>query len=378
MKKSLNMNISGQIFQIDEDAYILLENYLKSLQAHFVKNGEEKELMSDFENRIAELLVEMNEQDNRIVDIDLVKRVINRIGKPEDIFEETNENASQQQQSFSYINGGPTGREDNQSFYNQPNDLGKKKFYRDVDRSLLCGVMSGIAAYTGWDLTAIRVIMVILMLVSGGFFWIFLLGYLACWMLVPAATTATQRLEMYGKPITVENIGQTINNDAQTYSRPDDSVNKVGGCMLRGCLGCFGIIILFFVMIFILAIVGGFIDNISDIPADWTFNYNTSPTLMFYLSIVASAIILVVPITTLIHSLTTKNNVDSKPIPRWIKITGMTLWFISIIFLIFVAIFYATGEGINMFMPFHNIQVHSHEYSSGYDEAIRMLLPGIA
>ncbi len=35
MKKTFTVNISGQVFYMDEDAYDLLQQYLRSLKHHF-------------------------------------------------------------------------------------------------------------------------------------------------------------------------------------------------------------------------------------------------------------------------------------------------------------------------------------------------------
>ena len=54
MKKTFPVNIDGQIFYIDEDAYNLLNKYLEQLHISF--RGEEgKEIGSDIESRIREL-----------------------------------------------------------------------------------------------------------------------------------------------------------------------------------------------------------------------------------------------------------------------------------------------------------------------------------
>ena len=45
MKKTYNINISGKVFTIDEDAYNLLSDYLDTLEHAFSDNEEEaKEL----------------------------------------------------------------------------------------------------------------------------------------------------------------------------------------------------------------------------------------------------------------------------------------------------------------------------------------------
>lgn len=44
MKKTLTINLGGTVYHIDEDAYILLDNYLNNLRYHFARVKEPKRL----------------------------------------------------------------------------------------------------------------------------------------------------------------------------------------------------------------------------------------------------------------------------------------------------------------------------------------------
>ena len=39
MKKTLTVNLGGTVYHIDEDAYVLLDNYLNNLRYHFRKEA---------------------------------------------------------------------------------------------------------------------------------------------------------------------------------------------------------------------------------------------------------------------------------------------------------------------------------------------------
>ena len=58
MKKNITINLFGQLYNIDEDAYELLNNYEESLRHHFSKQEDGAEIFNDIEARIAELLSE--------------------------------------------------------------------------------------------------------------------------------------------------------------------------------------------------------------------------------------------------------------------------------------------------------------------------------
>ena len=52
MKKTLTVNLGGTVFNIDDDAYRLLDNYLHNLRQHFRKEAGADEIVDDIERRI--------------------------------------------------------------------------------------------------------------------------------------------------------------------------------------------------------------------------------------------------------------------------------------------------------------------------------------
>ena len=91
MKKTLTVNLGGTVFNIDEDAYELLEKYLSNLRIHFSKEEGAAEIMNDFEQRISELFNDRVRLGYQVITINEVEEVIKRMGKPEEIFEMTEE-----------------------------------------------------------------------------------------------------------------------------------------------------------------------------------------------------------------------------------------------------------------------------------------------
>ena len=56
MKKTYNINLNGQVFCIDDDACLKLQSYIDTLDSHYLKEEDGREIMADIESRIAELL----------------------------------------------------------------------------------------------------------------------------------------------------------------------------------------------------------------------------------------------------------------------------------------------------------------------------------
>ena len=55
MNKTININLSGFVFNIEEEAYERLKQYLDNVGAQFSNAEEREEIMSDIELRIAEI-----------------------------------------------------------------------------------------------------------------------------------------------------------------------------------------------------------------------------------------------------------------------------------------------------------------------------------
>ena len=64
MKKTLIINIGNTIIHIEEDAYEILTAYLNDIKQHFAKNADDVEIVTDIENRIAEMFAEILEAGN--------------------------------------------------------------------------------------------------------------------------------------------------------------------------------------------------------------------------------------------------------------------------------------------------------------------------
>ncbi len=85
----------------------------------------------------------------------------------------------------------------------------------DPDNKLLGGVAAGLAAYFGWDITLVRILMIILVFVPycPDDYTLYIIG----WIIIPEARTAAEKLSMRGEAVTIENIGKTV-TDFRTCS----------------------------------------------------------------------------------------------------------------------------------------------------------------
>lgn len=216
MKKTLTVNLGGTVYHIDDDAYNLLDNYLNNLRYHFRKEEGADEIVRDMETRIAELFDEYIRTGLQVITVEQVEAVIARMGNPEDLNTDDDEEKKETEQ-HAYSNG-PA-----------------RRLFRNPDDRVLGGVLSGLSAYFGWDVTLIR----IGALVLGCFVHGLILAYLIAWIIIPLAKTATEKLQMRGEPINMENIGRTVTegfdkvNDYVHSEKPRSFLRQLGNAIVK-------------------------------------------------------------------------------------------------------------------------------------------------
>ncbi|KGO02134.1 PspC family transcriptional regulator [Porphyromonas gulae] len=341
MKRTLTMNLGGKVFHIDEDAYNLLEEYLHNLASHFDRdNHTDCKTIEEFEAYLSDMVIARLHSEHAIISIGLIREVIEKI----------NMVGGYSAGADQYRQNGKEAADHRYATEESP----KRKFYRDMDRAVLCGVCSGIAAYTGWNVNAVRVIVVLMTIVASSLFWMVIVGYLAVWMIAPPAITASQKLEMYGEPITVENIGKRVAADVDTsLHRRNASVLNTLGCMLKGLFVLVGIG-------FILAVVFGLFGLILELFADGyvahaplTSDWISIPSWMILCAAISVFIIVVVPVMAIVfrHQGQGRNGI----IPAGLKWLGLTIWLAAAILLAVVFILMTRELGLNFFLHRHSV-----------------------
>lgn len=215
MKKTLTINISGSIFHIDEDAFEKLQGYLRTLNTHYGSGEEGREIISDIESRIAEIFHEKLSSKDQVVNLEMVEKVVDIMGKPEEIFASDTEADEQED----HTNSGKTSTVKR-----------NRRLFRDPDHRILGGVSSGLAAYFGIDVVFIRLLFVLFFIFGYGF--PFLL-YIILWIVVPKAITTTQKLEMRGKKVNISNIEESIKDEYKDVKENFDKMREKNGPQVK-------------------------------------------------------------------------------------------------------------------------------------------------
>ncbi len=204
MNKTVNINLAGIFFHIDEDAYLKLQRYLEAIKRSFTDSQGRAEIIADIEARIAELFNERVQNDKQVIRIKEVDEVISIMGQPED-----------------YLVDDAIFEDEPQATYKRRSQPSKKLF-RDTDNSYIGGVSSGLAHYFGIDAIWIRLAWVLLIFGAGTG----VLLYILLWILVPEAKTTTEKLMMTGEPVNISNIEKKIKDGFDSVTETVSDVAK--------------------------------------------------------------------------------------------------------------------------------------------------------
>ncbi|MGB1137098.1 MAG: PspC domain-containing protein, partial [Flavobacteriaceae bacterium] len=210
MNKTININLAGSFFHVDENAYAHLQKYLDAVRATLSPEDSIEEIMNDIEARIAELFSESMTSNDQVITLSRVKEIIDIMGQPQDFDPEgaAESNAAEQYKSI-------------------------KQLFRDEENKYLGGVASGLGHYLGIDCLWIRLIWLLLFFFSSGTFFMI---YILFWILVPAAKSTSDKLKMKGEPINISNIEKRVKEGYDKLSDNMKSVDydKYGNQVKRG------------------------------------------------------------------------------------------------------------------------------------------------
>jgi phage shock protein C len=222
MKKTININLGGQPFIIDEQAFDILHHYFEALKLKFTNEAEQKEILSDIEARVGEVFAQRLGKTRAVVSEEDVVYIISLMGKPEDIAGETESPAPSKDSK--------TTTSTSSTAYT---GLAEKKFFRDPDNKKVGGVISGLCHYFGWgDPTWIRIVTLGLLVLSAftslPFFLPIAVIYLILLIVVPEANSSAEKLQMRGQPVTIQNIEKEVRDAMTTAGSSINTMMKDG------------------------------------------------------------------------------------------------------------------------------------------------------
>jgi phage shock protein PspC (stress-responsive transcriptional regulator) len=336
MKKTISINISGLVFNIEEQAYQILQVYLDEIKKILSTHEGVEEIIEDIEARIAELFHEKLSQSKQVVTEADVEEVINIMGNPSQYKLDDDDEADATFKGEKEPSAGSA----------------QKRFYRDSDEGIIGGVAAGLGHYFGIDPVIIRVILVLMFVLGGSG----VLLYIILWVVIPEAATTAQKLQMRGQPVNVENIKDYVHNfkdeaksGVSNASKSVRNAAKRSSTALSKVFNILGRVIGFGMMIFglfffvvALMIHFGSIGSFLVIEGDFSNNFGTLTSLVFpegsasigFWSLFLSIIIPIILVTTLGIKLL----FQLRGKMRATFISGLVIWIVSICTLSYVGV----------------------------------------
>lgn len=226
MNKTVSIHLQGIPFIFEEAAYETLDTYLNALRKVLTNEPGLEEIIQDVELRIVELVQQQVNSGKQVVEQKVIQEIITKIGQPKDFSNDnTTETEPQKEQA----------------------SKGERRFFRDTEKALLGGVCAGAAAYFNIDVVLVRAIYLIAFLTFG----VGGLLYFVLWIIIPSAKTSSEKLQMRGQAVNLENMKSELSTAANRIKKGATSLknNRNVGELLRKSARIFGISVGLFILL---------------------------------------------------------------------------------------------------------------------------------
>lgn len=236
MDKTVNINLAGRLFQIDNAAYLLLRDYLQAINLRFINAPGGNETIDDIEARIAEIF-QSQQGLTGVISAENVRSMISILGQPE-VFDQS------------------------ENTYETPlHTSQKRKLYRNPYESIFGGVAGGLGAYLNIDPVWIRLLFILFTI----FYGVGIFVYIALWIALPSAHSDAQKKDMYGDTyysaanqekqtkVVYTNDRSVRNHDHTRISAVGNAFNEVFRALGRSIFIFFRIILIIIGITFVLS-----------------------------------------------------------------------------------------------------------------------------
>lgn len=342
MNRIISANINGFVFQIDEVAYDRLKQYLESLRLRIT----EKEVYDDIENRIAELFSHQLNSGAPAIFINQVEDVIAQVGSAEELGD-----------AMDSVDGdgslGDAGTTTSATSSAMGGDYAKR-LYRNEDDVVVYGVCSGIAAYFGWDPVFVRAAFGILAFASFG---TVILVYVFLMVIIPAASTPAEKLQMRGEPVNFDNLAKVVDQNVRSAMenvkpRAKRGLGKTGRLAVK-VLAAIALVALF--SIIVPSVIGAVLSaGMLAFVFDAFYDYFLLGYTYLFGTIVAICVVVLVPLIQMIYGLirVLVNGKRMSPFLRWPL--NVSFW-IALVFLTVKSVEigrgFSTSASVNVVKP---------------------------
>ena len=207
MHKVVTINLNGQAYQFDDDAYEAIRAYLARAEGQLRDNPDRAEILSDLEQAIADKCRRYLNANKTVIATPEIAQVLEEMGPVESTAESS-----------------APGTNDPAAAAGEPVRSGTapRRLYRIEEGAMIGGVCNGIAAFFGIDVTLVRAAFAVVAAIelASSHVGIVLIAYFVMMLVVPIAGTSEEQAAAHGVRFNAQEvIDRATRNLAQFNDR---------------------------------------------------------------------------------------------------------------------------------------------------------------
>jgi phage shock protein PspC (stress-responsive transcriptional regulator) len=186
MNKVITVSLNGNAYQIDEEGYNALHGYIRRAEAQLQRSADQREVMSDLEQAIADKCSGCLRPHKNVVTAAEIVQILTEIGPVQ--------TADGQTVTIEAAEPSPPPPQPEPRRQSEPH---QRRLYRILEGSTWAGVCTGLAAFADIQTGNVRGIFVIATILTGGFG---LIVYIVMAFVVPVAYTEEELIAAHSRP----------------------------------------------------------------------------------------------------------------------------------------------------------------------------------
>jgi phage shock protein PspC (stress-responsive transcriptional regulator) len=209
MRKVTTINLNNNAYQIDEDGYDALRAYLDNAARTLAGNPDREEILADLEQAIADKCRLTLGPHKTVVTAAEIERILKEMGPVAGSDDSAAATAGAGNGAATGATGGTAGPA-SASPPPQP-----RRWYRIQEGQMWAGVCKGLAAYTGADVSWVRLAVVLLAIFTA--FFPCLIIYIALVFILPVAHTSEEIAAAHGQPFNAQELIERVKKKHETF-----------------------------------------------------------------------------------------------------------------------------------------------------------------
>jgi phage shock protein PspC (stress-responsive transcriptional regulator) len=194
MHRVVTINLNGQAYQFDEDAYATLHAYLDRAEQQLRDNPDRAEILADLEQAIADKCRRYLNAHKSVLASSEIAQVLEEMGPVEGTADEASQATSAGTTAASGDPGRSTGA--------------PRRLYRIEEGAMIGGVCNGLAAFFGVDVTLVRVIFAVVAAIelASSHVGAVIIAYFVMMLVVPLASTSEEQAAAHGMRFNAQEV----------------------------------------------------------------------------------------------------------------------------------------------------------------------------